>query len=110
MEKLPEKRKESIIAPIFNKGDKIYYSNYKGISLLSTINKILSQILISRLIPHTHEIHVTGDHQCGFGSNKSIIDNIFCICQTFEKKMAVHETVQQLFVDFKRAYDSGGLV
>jgi hypothetical protein len=81
---MPEKRKMSIIVPIFKKGDKIDYSNYKGISLLSTTNKLLSQILLSRLIPHAHEI--IGDHQCGFRRNKSTTGNIFCIRQTPEKK------------------------
>jgi hypothetical protein len=45
-------------------GDKTDYSNYRGISLLSTSYKILTNILLSRLIPYTDEI--TGDHQCGF--------------------------------------------
>ena len=48
-EKLPEEWKESIIVPIYKKGDKTDCSNYRGISLLPTTNKILSNILLSRL-------------------------------------------------------------
>jgi hypothetical protein len=33
-EELPEQRKESIVVPIYKKGDKIDCSNYRGISLL----------------------------------------------------------------------------
>ena len=61
--KLPEEWKESIIIPI-HKGDKTDCSNYRGISLLPTTYKILSNILLSRLIPYAKEI--IGDHQCGF--------------------------------------------
>jgi len=49
-EKLPEEWKESIIVPIHKKGDKADCCNYRGISLLPTTYKILSNILLSRLI------------------------------------------------------------
>jgi hypothetical protein len=48
-EELPEQWKESIIVPIYKKGDKMDCSNYQGISLLSTSYKILTNILLSRL-------------------------------------------------------------
>jgi hypothetical protein len=37
---------------------------------------------------------------------RSITDQIFCIRQMLEKKWEFNETVHQLFVDFKKAYDS----
>ena len=42
-EELPEEWKESVIVPIHKKGDKIECNNYRGISLLATTYKILSQ-------------------------------------------------------------------
>jgi hypothetical protein len=36
----------------------------------------------------------------------STTDQIFCIRQILEKKCQYNETVHQLFIDFKRAYDS----
>jgi len=103
-EKLPEEWKESIIVPIHKKGDKTDCNNYRGISLLPTTYKILSNILLSRLIPYAKKI--TGDHQCGFRRNRSTIDHIFCIRQILEKKWKYNEEVHQLFLDFKKAYDS----
>jgi hypothetical protein len=41
-EELPQQWKESIIIPIYRKGDNTDCSNYRGISLLSTAYKILS--------------------------------------------------------------------
>ena len=55
-EELPEEWKKSIIVPIYKKGDKRDCSNYRGISLLPTMYKILSNILLSRLTPHAKEI------------------------------------------------------
>jgi len=67
---LSEKFKESIIVPIFKKGDKTDCSNYRGISLLSTTYKILFNILQSMSTPYAEEI--IGDHQCGFRSTDHI--------------------------------------
>jgi len=83
-EKLPEEWKESIIVPIYKKGGKTDCSNYRGISLLPTTYKMLSNILLSRLIPYAKVI--IADHHCDFRRNRSTIDHIFCIRQLLEKK------------------------
>jgi len=67
-EKLPEEWKESIIVPIHKKRDKTDCNNYRGIPILPTTYKILSNILLSKLIPYAKEI--IGDHQCGFRRNR----------------------------------------
>ena len=103
-EKLPEEWKESIIVPIHKKGDKTDCSNYRGISLLPNTYKILSNILLSRLISYAKEI--IGERQCGFRRNRSTIDHIFCIRQILEKKWEYNEEVHRLFIDFKKDYDS----
>jgi hypothetical protein len=48
-EELPDQWKESIIVPVHKMGDKTDCNNYRGMSLLSTSYKILSNILLSRL-------------------------------------------------------------
>ena len=100
----PEEWKESIIVPIYKKGDKTDCRNYRGISILTTTYKILSNILLSRLTPYAEEI--IEDHQCGCRSNSSTTDHLFCIRQMLKKKWQYKETVHQLFIDFKKAYDS----
>jgi hypothetical protein len=101
---LPEEWKQSIIVPIYKKGDKTSCSNYRDISLLPTTYKILSNILLSRLTPYAEEI--IGYHQCGFRRNLSATDHIFCIRQILEKKWEYNEAEHQLYKDFKKAYDS----
>jgi hypothetical protein len=46
------------------------------------------------------------DHQCGFRRNRSTTDQIFYTRQILEKKWEYNGTVHQLFIDFKKAYDS----
>jgi hypothetical protein len=62
-------------------------------------------MLLSRLSLYIEEI--IGDHQCGFRRNRSTTDQIFCICQILEKKLECDNvTAHQLFICFKKAYDS----
>jgi hypothetical protein len=76
--------------PVHKKGD-----NHRGISLLSTSYKMLSNILLSRLGPYTEEIigdyqcgfRHNGDHQFGFRHDRLGTYQIFCICQILEKKL-----------------------
>jgi hypothetical protein len=86
------------------KGDITYCNNYRGISLLSTAYKILPNILLARLTPYVNED--VGNHQCGFRRNRSTTDQIFYIRQILEKKLEYNGTVHQLFIDFKKAYNS----
>jgi hypothetical protein len=103
-EELPEEWNECIIVPICQKGDKTDCSNYRGTSLLPTMYKILSSILLSRLTPYAEEI--IGDYQCGFPLHRSTGDHIFCIRQILENKGKYNEAMHQLFIDFKKAYGS----
>jgi hypothetical protein len=81
---LSEEWKESIIVPIHQKGDKADCNNYRGISHLPTTYKVLSNILLSRLISYAEDI--IGDNQCGFRRNRKTNDHIFCIRQILEEK------------------------
>jgi len=47
---------KQMIVPIYKKGDKSDCNNYRGISLLPTMYKVLSNILLSRLIPYVEEV------------------------------------------------------
>jgi hypothetical protein len=101
---LSQKWKDSITVPIYKKGDKTDCNNYRGISLSSTAYIILPNILLARLTPYVNEI--IGNHQCGFRHNSSTTNQIFYIQQILEKKWEYSGTVHQLFIEFKKAYDS----
>ena len=101
---MPEEQKESIIVPIYRKGDKTDCSNYSGTSLLQTAYKILSNILLSRFTPYAKEI--IGDQQCRYRRNRSTTDHIYCTCQILEKKPEYNKAVHMLFINFKKVYDS----
>ena len=92
-DEMREEWKELIIVPIYKKGDKTDYINYRVITLVPSTYKILSSFLLSRLTPFAEEI--IGDHQGGFRCNRSPTDHILCISQILEKKWEYNKAVHQ---------------
>ena len=72
--------KESTVVPIYMKEHKTDCSNYRGTSLVSTMYKILPNILLSSLTQYAEKI--IGDHQCGFRCNRSTTDHTFRMTNT----------------------------
>ena len=48
-EEIPEDWGESIVVPIYKKGDKEQCGNYRGISLTPVISRIFASLLLKRL-------------------------------------------------------------
>jgi hypothetical protein len=82
-EELPDRWKESIIAPIHKTGNKTYYNNYCEITADNVIQNFIKYPFL-RLSPKIHEITVDFDV-----TDKQTSDEIFCIHQILEKKVGV---------------------
>ena len=46
------------------------------------------------------------EEQAGFRAGRSTIDHLFCVTQLIEKRMAVVQELDLVFVDLKKTYDS----
>ena len=78
-------------------------SNYRGVSLLNTAYKTLSNILFARISSFAENI--IGNYQCGF--RKTFTTNqIFTLRQILEKTKEFGIETHDLFIDFKSAYDT----
>jgi len=82
-EEIPESWRVSVLCPVFKKGDTMECENYRGISLLNTTYKILSNILLIRINQYIKEI--IGEYQAGFMIGRSTVDQIHIIKQLAEK-------------------------
>jgi sorting nexin-29 len=88
-----------IIWPIFKKGDMKKITNYRGISLLGIIYKVLSIAILKRLEMYT--VDIVGEYQCGFKKGKSTTDLIHTLSQLMEKYYEYNKDLHKLFVNFK---------
>ncbi|KAL4113249.1 hypothetical protein QTP88_016908 [Uroleucon formosanum] len=103
-EEIPESWRVSVLCPVFKKGDIMECENYRGISLLNTTYKILSNILLIKINPYIKEI--IGEYQAGFMIGRSTVDQIHIIKQLAEKSHEFNKDIHLMFIDYKAAYDS----
>jgi hypothetical protein len=103
-EHLPTTWNETVIIPLHKKGDKTKCENYRGISLLNSAYQVFARILLNRITSYVEEN--VGRYQCGFRTGRSTIEQLSVISQPIEKKYEYRQNIWQLFVDFKKAYDS----
>ena len=68
---------DGIIVPVPKKGDLSSCNNYRGITLLNAISKILCHVLLSRLIKYVAPM--LRINQAGFLPERSCADQIFTI-------------------------------
>jgi hypothetical protein len=101
---MPEEWSMEIIQPIYKKGDKLEFCNYRAITLLNVTYKVLSGILYNRLTECAEEI--LGECQGRYHVSPSTIDHIFTIRQTQEKAYEYNIHLHSLFINFKQAFDS----
>ncbi|KAL1447571.1 hypothetical protein WDU94_012383, partial [Cyamophila willieti] len=103
-ERMPNDWKTALISPIHKKSDPLDCNNYRGIALLNIAYKILSLILLKRLIPLAESI--VGEYQYGFRSGRSTVDQIFVLRQLSEKSWEFNRNLHLIFLDCIKAYDS----
>lgn len=94
----------SVIFPIFKKGDNSSPSNYRGISFMNCVAKILMGVISERLSNWTEKHKILNEYQAGFRKNYSTIDNIYNLSTIVNLKLNEKKKVYAYFVDFKAAF------
>ena len=74
---VPQKMKLAKVIPLFKKGDPLNVTNYRPISLLTSISKILEKIVYSRTMNFLQEKSVLCESQFGFREKHSIRRTLF---------------------------------
>lgn len=96
--------RDAILVPIPKKGDLSCCDNWRGISLLDVVGKVVARVLQERLQKLAED--ELPESQCGFRKNRSCADMIFTVRQLVEKSWEHESKAFFTFIDLKKAYDS----
>lgn len=95
--------KISEVVPIHKSGSKIDVCNYRPISKILTVPKIMEKIITDKLSPQLQNLLT--DNQHGFRSGRSTTTNLTLFCNfvhhNFEKRLQT----DVIFTDFAKAFD-----
>ena len=103
--KKPDKWKFAVVSPIYKKGDKRLMENYRPVSLLNIMSKLLEKCMYPALYDHFIKFLTRSQH--GFVKNRSVVTNMLSflkeIYETIDKNAENH--VIAFYTDFSKAFD-----
>ena len=103
-EKVPEQWCTSDIILLYKKGNPKDIGNYRPISLLASIYKIFSSILLRRISKTIDDSQ--SSEQAGFRAGFSTTDHIQTLTQVIEKYKEFNRNLYVAFIDYSKAFDS----
>jgi hypothetical protein len=102
----PQKLKIAKIKPLYKKKEKDLMANYRPISLLPAISKILEKLIHKRIYSFLNHQQILSDRQFGFRPKLSTSDAICTfLTDTYTHLNSQHMTIAA-FLDLSKAFDT----
>ena len=102
----PNELKIAKIIPIFKSGDKKHFSNYRPISVLSSISKIFERLAYNRLIKFITKHDILYTNQYGFRQNHSTYMAALSLIDRISTGLDNKLTTAAIFIDLSKAFDT----
>ena len=105
---IPQNLKIAKVVPVFKSGDQHQFTNYRPISLISNIGKLLEKIVATQMMGYLYSKRILYGHQYGFRSKHNtthpvlhFLDKIFDALNKKEPDFSL-----AIFCDLKKAFDT----
>lgn len=102
----PQSLKEACITPIFKEGDPTIITNYRPISVLPYISKILERCIATRITCFLERHNVISPSQYGFQRNKSTTDALADLFENIYDNLDNKQHTLAIYLDFRKAFDT----
>ena len=99
------KWKQSLVLPLFKKGDKSTVGNYRPISLLSCVEKLMERYVYTHISKHLHFNNLVHPTQSGFLKGHSTIHQLLDIYHDIVSTIDSRQHLCMLFCDISKAFD-----
>lgn len=104
--KFPDMLKDSIVIPVFKSGERDSITNYRPISLLPTMAKILEKLINIRLVNYMERNNILSNNQFGFRRNKSTVDAVEHLVTNVASNLDHKNKCVGVFLDLAKAFDT----
>ena len=103
----PDSWKTGVNVPIYKSGDPTNPSNYRGITLNSSLGTLFYQILNNRVVEYLEDNDLLSKEQAGFRKGFRTTDHIFVLRKFIDKYINNRNgRIYACFVDFQTAFGS----
>ena len=103
---IPETWTLGIIKPLFKKkGLKNDPNNFRGITILSCLGKLFTNVLNERLCKFSDENNIIKNNQAAFRKGYSTLDHIFSLHCLLNIYLSKGQKLYCAFVDYEKAFD-----
>ncbi|OMJ17200.1 Transposon TX1 uncharacterized, partial [Smittium culicis] len=104
-ERMPKQMDPSVVVPIPKKGDMRDPNNYRGISLIQTLAKVVSKIIARRLCIIDRKHDILAKEQAGFRSREECVAQATTLYEIVRRRKISGLSTWIGFIDFAKAYD-----
>ena len=102
--RLPDEWKKSDVTPVHKKDLKENVSNYRPISLLCVISKVMERCIHDRIYPIFSKLIDRNQH--GFIKKRSCVTQLLSVLPDVGKNLDNNKQVDMIYLDFSKAFDS----
>lgn len=102
----PDQFKWAKVIPVFKSDDPSIFSNYRPISILPCLAKVLERIVYNRLTEYFSEHNLLYIHQYGFREKHSTAMALVQLMDKFSKALDNNEFTIGIFIDLSKAFDT----
>ena len=105
---VPKNLKVAKIIPIYKSGNKYSFNNYRPISILPALSKIMEQIVCNRLVNYFEKYNILCKHQYGCRSKHSTIHPILHLLKDIAdaNDNISKDITMAVFIDLSKAFDT----
>ena len=102
----PQCMKVARVTPLLKKGDTTDCNNYRPISILSVISKIIERVLAMQITEHMELNSLLVENQFGFRKGRSTTDAIHKLMEDLYINFNSRTITHGIFLDFSKAFDT----